>query len=52
MGRIVLNRRAAITAENAEKRLTLCNQLPQKRHLSFASEQKIYNKSSFISLSC
>ena len=61
MGRMVANRRAAITADNAEKRLTLCNQLPQKWRQSFARNKKLSeqswmknysNKSSIISLSC
>ena len=62
MGWMVANRRAAITADNADKRLALCNQLPQKRRLlelcreEKLSEQnlmKIYsNRPSFISLSC
>ena len=33
VGWMVANRRAAITADNADKRQTLCNQLPQKRRL-------------------
>ena len=61
MGRMVANRRAAITADNAEKRLTLCNQLPQKCRQRFARNKKLSeqswmrnysNKSSIISLSC
>ena len=42
MGWIVANRRTDITSDNAEKRLTLCNQLPQKRRLlELCQEQKI-----------
>ena len=33
VGWMVANRRAAITADSADKRQTLCNQLPQKRRL-------------------
>ena len=33
MGWMISARRAGITASNADKRLTLCNQLPQKRRL-------------------
>ena len=33
MGWMVSSRRAGITADNVDKRLTLCNQLPQKRRL-------------------
>ena len=33
MGWIVPSRRAGITANHVDKRLTLCNQLPQKRRL-------------------
>ena len=33
MGWMISSRRAGITASNADKRLTLCNQLPQKRRL-------------------
>ena len=42
MGWMVANRRAAITADNADKRLALCNQLPQKRRLlELCRERKI-----------
>ena len=33
MGWMISSRRAGITADNVDKRLTLCNQLPQKRRL-------------------
>ena len=42
MGWMVSARRASITATNADKRLTLCNQLPQKRRLlELCRERKI-----------
>ena len=42
MGWMVSDRRTAITANNADKRLTLCNQLPQKRRLlQVCKERKI-----------
>ena len=40
MGWMIAARRAAITATNADKRLTLCNQLPQKRRLLEACEER------------
>ena len=42
MGWMISSRRAGITADNADKRLTLCNQLPQKRRLlDFCKSRKI-----------
>ena len=42
MGLVVANRMAAITADNADKRLTLCNQLSRKRWLlELCRERKI-----------
>ena len=42
MGLVVANRMAAITADNADKRLTLCNQLYRKRWLlELCRERKI-----------
>ena len=42
MGWIVANRRTVIAADNAEKLLTLCNQLSQKRQLlELCQERKI-----------
>ena len=62
MGWMISARRAAITATNADKRLTLCNQLPQKRRLLKECRErkikgknwtKIYsNEHSFISRPC
>ena len=42
MGWMVANRRNAITVDNAEKHMALCNQLPQKRLLlELCQERKI-----------
>ena len=47
---MVANRRTAITADNAEKRMALCNQLPQKRRILDTKNQANEVESRFIQI--
>ena len=50
MGYMISSRRARLTADNADKRLTICNQIPQKRRLLDLCEKRKIQKAKLFEI--